>query len=174
MDRPCRQLAIPASEIFSGFDGDAAAWRAIAPSEAAADCVDEWKLFLSHCEALLKAGGIRTSRKSIEIVAVQIAMASNNSYRAGIRASAKLRAGSARAAKRRKADKRGRILQRAIVTVCAQQKLMPAASEKFALSIQAEVIEAAKQLGLGNAKSGTSTRSLQRQIAALLKHERMP
>jgi hypothetical protein len=174
MDRPCRRLLLPASEIFSSWNRDAEAWEATASDAATAVSVEDWNLFVSHCEALLKAGGLQASRNSLETVAFQIAAVSNRSCLAGIRASMRMRAGAARAAKRRKADVRGRIVRQAILAVCAEQRIIPTASEKFALSIQAQVVHAATQLGLADAKCGTSTRSIQRHIAHILKDDRMP
>lgn len=180
MDSPARLLLLPANSIFSGFerdennDGTAARLWADAPSgEKAGTDDDDWKLFQSHCEALLKAGGLQPRPRSIERIAIQLVQVTNNCFRAGLRESARRSAGAARRAKQRKVDQRSRIVQRAIIAVCAKQKVTPAASEKFAVSIQAEVIEAARQFGLADAQSGTSSRSIQRHIAALLKDEGM-
>ena len=172
-----RLLLLPTSEIFSGFDRESGEWLSGGLSEIPQTDRD-WNLFVSHCEALLKAEGLQPCPKSITRVAIHVARVSSNAYQVGLAAGAheyaKGRAGSARAAKQQKADARGRILRRAILTVCAQQKVWPTASEKFALSIQAEVIEAARKFGLTDIRSGTSSRSIQRHIAALLNHDSMP
>ena len=182
MDCLCRQLLLPASEIFLGCSRRAKPQRAVATKDDAdrttTEIVDDWKLFLSYCEILLKAGGLEPCPVTLGRVAVQIAWLSNNCYCAGFNAGAQqvtsLRAERARVAKRCKADERGRIVRRAIIAVCAQQKLTPVASEKFAASIQAPVVEAAQQFGLADVKRGTSPRSLQRHIAAILKDTRIP
>jgi hypothetical protein len=181
MERPDGYLLLPANEIFSGFDRDKRHLHTVASSEASECCAiqsseDDWSVFVARCEAVLAAGGFQPSPKLLDIIAVQIAQISNNCYRiglaAGAREAARIRAGAARTAKQRKADQRGCLVRRAIIAVCSQQQVIPAASEKFAVSIQTEVIEAAKQFGLSDAKSGTSSRSIQRHIAALLKHGR--
>jgi hypothetical protein len=184
MERFWRLLLLPASEIFSGFDCNNGQWVTCEQSKLPtafreiAQTDYDWNLFVSHCEAVLKAEGFQPSPNSIARVAGHVARVSSNAYRAGLAAGAyeytKERANSARAAKRQKADGRGRILRQAILAVCAQENIWPTASEKFAASIQAEVIEAARQLGLTDIKSGTSSRSIQRHIAALLKHDGMP
>jgi hypothetical protein len=164
--------------MFSGCDYGAYAWKAIPATGCSnmppAQSGDDWRLFLGHCEALLKAGGLRPSRQSIGHVAIQIARVSSNCYRAGLvagaRESSRERARVARVAKRKKADERGAIVQRAILSVCTQQRLVAIASEKFALSIQSEVIEAVRRFGLSDARSGTSSRTIQRHITAILKH----
>jgi hypothetical protein len=182
MERPERNLLLPANEIFSDFDRDNRHLHTVASSEASECCAsrsseDDWRLFVARCEAMLKAAKFQPTSKSLEIVAVQIAQMNNRSYHIGVTAGAReaaiIRAGAARTAKQRKTDQRGRIVRRAIIAVCAQQKITLAASAKFAVSIRAEVIDAARRLGLTDAKSGTSSRSIQRHIAALLKHERM-
>jgi hypothetical protein len=176
-----RQLFLPGSESFSDRDRRAKSRKVVTPEDESESTKIEfggdWKLFLSHCEALLKADAVQPCPDSMDCVAAQFARVANNFYRAGFNdgvcQSANLRAEKARVAKRQKAAKRGRIVRQAIIAVCAQQKLTPVASEKFATSIQAEVIEAARQFGLSDVKSGTSSRSLQRHIAALLKDMRM-
>jgi hypothetical protein len=176
-----RQLLLPESEIFSGCDRHAKEWKAVtskAGSQSTAiELVGDWSLFLSQCEALLEAAAVQPSPDSIDCVAAGIARVAGEFYRAGFNdgvcQSANLRAEKARVAKCQKANERGRIVQQAIAAVCTQQKLTPAASEKFAMSIQADVIATARQFGLSDARSGTSPRSLQRHIAALLKDIRM-
>ena len=79
----------------------------------------------------------------------------------------------ARAGKRRKTDRRWKIIRCAIVWVCLKQKLTLSVSDCFAESIRNDVIEAAKRFGLFDLRTGTSIRSIVRHISALLKDRRL-
>ncbi|MDR3404767.1 MAG: hypothetical protein P4L99_19845 [Chthoniobacter sp.] len=180
-DSLSRQLLLPGSESFSDCDRHAKERKVVTPKDASEsttiEFVSDRKPSIDHCESLLTAETVEPCSDSMECVAAQIAQVANNFYRAGfndgIRQSASFRAEKARVAKCQKANVRGRIVRQAIMAVCAQQKLTPAASDKFALSIQTDVIEIARRLGLTDVKNGTSPRSLQRHITALLKDTRM-
>jgi hypothetical protein len=75
----------------------------------------------------------------------------------------------ARAGKKQKTEYRWRIIRCAIVWVCSKQKLKLSASDCFAESIRQDVIEASRRFGLFDLRTGTSIRSIQRHISALLK-----
>ena len=184
MNRSRPPLLLPATVVFAGVDLERRRWTTPAacgdstePDEATETETGDWNLFLGHCRALLLAEGDDLSSAVLDSLSVHLVTVCNNCYRAGltagIRQSARVRAEAARAVKRQRTDERGRIVQRAIIAVCAQQRVAPAASQKFAVSIQAEVIEAARHFGLSDVNAGTSTRSIQRHIAALLKYDRM-
>lgn len=136
----------------------------------------EWACIAVQCDALLKLSG-ELPPAVVDDFALSISRIIQASYRAGAlascRESAALQSERARAGKKRKAEMRGRIIRRAILAVCQQQNVTPVASEKFATSIRSDVIEAAKNLGLQDADSGTSAPSIRRHVAALLKDTRM-
>lgn len=177
----CRRLQLPASDNCHDCDRDTNATPVFARQCGRQAPKSEWldisKYLLDLCEAILKTGCKQTCPALIALIAAQVTLCSEDSFRAGfdagLRQSAKLRAENARNGKRARANQRGRILRQAIIAVCEQQKLVPTASVKFAESIKPEVIATARQIGLPDSRSGTSSRSIQRHIAALLKDMRM-
>jgi hypothetical protein len=90
-----------------------------------------------------------------------------------MRNSAALQSEKARAGKQVRTDRRWRSIRCAIVWVCRKQKLKLVASDCFAQSIRGDVLEAAKRFGHSDLSKGTSTRSIERHIAALLKDHRL-
>jgi hypothetical protein len=89
------------------------------------------------------------------------------------RYSAIIQSEKARAGKQMRTDRRWHSIRCAIVRVCRKQKLKMTASDSFAESIKKDVLETAKRFGHPDLSKGTSTRSIERHIAALLKDHRL-
>ena len=86
-----------------------------------------------------------------------------------MRNAASIQSQKARAGKQVRTDRRSRSIRCAIVWVCQKQKLKLIASDSFAESIKSDVLEAARRFGQSDLTKGTSTRSIERHIAALNK-----
>jgi hypothetical protein len=137
----------------------------------------EWDALVAHCNALLTILERLPSKELTDEASRRLAEVMYGSFVAGskkrMRQSARIQSRKARAGKKRKTKDRGRIIRQAILSVCSRERLVPVASEKFADSIRAHVIQAAKEIVPLNSYSGMSTRSIQRHIATLLKDLRM-
>lgn len=137
----------------------------------------EWNSVSGHCNALLQIFERLPTETLVDEASLRLAEVIYSSFAAGgkkrWRHSAVIQSRKARAARKRKVDKRGQIIRKAIAVVCDRECLVPVASEKFAASIRPAVIEAAAKGGLADSRSGMSIRSIQRHIAALLKDPRM-
>ncbi|HEX3940617.1 MAG TPA: hypothetical protein VHX11_03955 [Acidobacteriaceae bacterium] len=137
----------------------------------------KWKILVGESNELLTIIRCRSSDAVFEKAALALArviFASNHfGERAAIQASSIFQSKIARAGMKRKTDERWKIIRRAIVQVCRRQKLKLVASRCFAESIQADVIEAVRRLGLTNLCAGTSSRSIERHIGALIKDRRL-
>src|SRR5258708_30069270 len=144
MNSPCRQLLLPASEIFLGCASHAKAPRTGTTKDGSEDAMikfaAEWILFLSYHETMLTTGGLQPSPATLGRVATQIALISNNSYSAGINdgiSQATLtRADKPLTATPHKAEQRRRTVHRAILAACVQRHLAPVASHTVSVPIQ--------------------------------------
>jgi hypothetical protein len=134
---------------------------------------EEWQTVVAECEALLKNIADISPAPVIDSVAYRLAKLVNASYSAGIKMGFRdypiLQSRKASAAKQRDASRRWKIIRRAIVCVCRKQKLRLIASDAFAESIRGEVVEQARLFGLSDLRRGTSSRSIERHIAFLLR-----
>lgn len=146
-------------------------------SEANEKLKVEWDTVAGHCEALLKLLERLPSQAMTDEASCRLAEIIYASFAAGgkrrFRQSASIQSRKARAGKKRKTKERGRIIRQAILAVCQRERLVPVASEKFAISIRSHVIEAAEELGSISSSSGMSVRSIQRHIAGMLEDLRM-
>lgn len=137
----------------------------------------EWDVLVEESDWILKIVRRKYSDAILDRAALAIAklIYASNHLRgeANARNASAIHNEKARAAKKRKTDQRWKIIRCAIVWVCRKQKLALSASDCFAESIRNDVIEAAKRFGLTDLRSGTSMRSVQRHIAALLKDRRL-
>jgi hypothetical protein len=137
----------------------------------------EWDSLVAESGRLLKIIRRRSSYAITDDAALSLAKVIHASNSLGMAAaaqnSAAIQSQKARAGKKRKTDRRWRSIRRAIVWVCTKQSLRLTASDSFAESIRRDVIEAAKLFGLADARGGTSARSIERHIDALLKDERL-
>ncbi len=128
---------------------------------------------LEHCDAVLKKVDGRLPTALIDKIAFRLAKLIHATYIAGtktsLRTSAELQSSKARAGKKRLTDQRWQIIRRAIVWVCREKRLKLIASDAFAESIRTDVVDAARRFGLSDLRRGTSARSLERHLAALLK-----
>ena len=137
----------------------------------------EWNSLVLESNRLLKIVARHTRPAVVDTTAHSLATiirASNNlGASSAMRNSALLQSEKARAGKQARTDRRWRSIRCAIVWVCRKQKLKLVASDCFAESIRGDVLEAAKRFGHSDLTKGTSTRSIERHIAALLKDHRL-
>ncbi len=135
--------------------------------------VIEWNSILLESDRILKIVAGHTRPTFVEHTAhslAKIISASNNlGASCAMRNSAGIQSQTARAGKQVRTDRRWRSIRCAIVWVCRKQKLKLTASDSFAESIKKDVLETAKRFGHADLTKGTSTRSIERHIAALLK-----
>ncbi|GEM_PF-6526248 len=137
----------------------------------------EWNSLVSESNRILKTIARHTHPAVVDNTAQSLAKIISASNKLGVssamRDSAVLQSEKARAAKQVRTDRRWRSIRCAIVWVCRKQKLKLVASDSFAESIKSDVLEAAKRFGHSDLSKGTSTRSIERHIAALLKDHRL-
>ena len=137
----------------------------------------EWNSLVVESGRLLKTIRRRSSDIVTDDAALSLAKiihASNSlGMSAAVRNSAVIQSQKARAGKRRRTDDRWKSIRCAIVWVCQKQRLKWVASDSFAESIRKDVLEAAKRFGHSDLTKGTSARSIERHIAALLKDHRL-
>jgi len=137
----------------------------------------EWNSLVLESNRLLKIVACHTRPAVVDNAAhslAKIIRASNNlGVSSAMRNSGVLQSQKARAGKRARTDRRWRSIRCSIVWVCRKQKLKLVASDSFAESIKKDVLEAAKRFGHSDLTKGTSTRSIERHIAAILKDSRL-
>ena len=137
----------------------------------------EWDSLVMESGKLLKIIRRRSSDAMTDDAALSLAKvihASNSlGMSAAMRNSTAIQSEKARAGKKHKTDRRWKSVRCAIVWVCRKQRLMLTASDAFAESIRADVIESAKRFGLTDIRAGTSARSIERHIGVLLKDHRL-
>jgi hypothetical protein len=137
----------------------------------------EWNSLVLESNRFLKIVARHTCPAVVDNTAhslAKIIRASNNlGISSAMRNSALFQSQKARAGKQVRTDRRWRSIRCAIVWVCRKQKLKLVASDSFAESIKKDVLEAAKRFGHSDLSKGTSTRSIERHIAALLKDRRL-
>ena len=137
----------------------------------------EWDSLVVESGRLLKIIRCRSSAIMADNAALALAKIIHASNSLGAssatRNAAVLQSETARAGKRVRTDRRWRSIRCAIVWVCQKQRLKWVASDSFAESIRKDVLEAAKRFGHSDLTKGTSTRSIERHIAALLKNHRL-
>jgi hypothetical protein len=137
----------------------------------------EWSSLVLESNRVLKIVARHTRPAIVDNTAHSLAKIIHVSNRLGVssatRNSAVLQSEKARAGKQVRTDRRWRSIRCAIVWVCQKQRLKLVASDCFAESIRSDVLEAAKRFGHSDLTKGTSTRSIERHIAALLKDRRL-
>lgn len=137
----------------------------------------EWLVLTAESNQILKIVARHTRPAVVDKTAYSLAQIIRVSNCLGVssamRNSAVLQSEKARAGKQVRTDRRWRSIRCAIVWVCRKQKLKLTASDSFAESIKKDVLEAAKRFGHSDLTKGTSTRSIERHIAALLKDHRL-
>ena len=133
----------------------------------------DWDSLVVESDRILRIVARHTHPADADKTAYSLATIIRVSNRLGVssamRSSAALQSEKARAGKRVRTDRRWRNIRCAIAWVCQKQKLKLVASDSFAESIRQDVLEAAKRFGHSDLSKGTSTRSIERHIAALLK-----
>lgn len=137
----------------------------------------EWDSLVVESDRLLKIIGRHTPALVADRAALALAKVIQASSSLGDSAAARkasvTQSEKARAGKKWRTDRRWRSIRCAIVWVCTKQKLRLTASDAFAASIRKDVIEAAKRFGLDDIRMGTSSRSIERHIAVLLKDRKL-
>jgi len=137
----------------------------------------EWNSLVLESNRLLKIVTRHTRPAVVDKTAHSLARIISASNKLGVlsatRNSAISQSEKARAGKQVRTDRRWRSIRCAIIWVCRKQKLKLMASDSFAESIKKDVLEAAKRFGHSDLSKGTSTRSIERHIAALLKDHRL-
>jgi len=151
--------------------------RLINANKAYAALIAEWEALADHCEALLKTSGPHLPEESIDSLAGTLAVIIHISHgigdTVGWNRCASRQSQLAREVKKRKTTARWNFIRKAIVRVCLNQKITLTASDAFAESIRQNVIEEARKLGLTDLRMGTSTRSIERHITALIKDRQL-
>jgi hypothetical protein len=136
-----------------------------------------WNSLVAESDWLLKIVARHTQPAIVERTAESLARIICASNSLGIsfaaRNAAVIQSEKARAGKQVRTDRRWRSIRCAIVSVCRKQRLKLVASDSFAASIKKDVLEAAERFGHSDLSKGTSTRSIERHIAALLKDHRV-
>jgi hypothetical protein len=137
----------------------------------------EWNSLVLESNRLLKIVARHARPAVVDTTAgslAKIISASNNlGASRAMQNAAVLQSQKARAGKQVRTARRWRSIRCGIVWVCTKQKLRLTASDAFANSIRKDVIEAARRFGPDDLRVGTSTRSIERHIAALLKDRRL-
>jgi hypothetical protein len=137
----------------------------------------EWNSLVAESNRLLKIVARYTRPAVVDKTAHSLAKIIRVSNCLGAlsatRYSAIIQSEKARAGKQMRTDRRWHSIRCAIVRVCRKQKLKMTASDSFAESIKKDVLETAKRFGHPDLSKGTSTRSIERHIAALLKDHRL-
>jgi hypothetical protein len=132
----------------------------------------EWNSLVVESDRILKIVARHTRPAVVDSTAHSLAKIIRISNDLGISSAtqnaAVVQSEKARAGKQVRTDRRWRVIRCAIVSVCRKQKLKMVASDCFAASIRTDVLKAAKKFDHSDLTKGTSTRTIERHIAALL------